>query len=76
MALKLYKSDQDSEREIHIFALVAMEFCISEHPVFLGHSRLRMLFSDRDQNLFLRLNLAPVRIDRICGSLRGYRLDF
>ena len=53
-----------------------MEFGISEHPVFLRHFGLRMLFSARDQNLFPSLNLAPVRIDKICGSLGGYRLDF
>ena len=54
-----------------------MEFCISEHPVFLRHFGLRTLFSARDQNLNIpSLNFAPIRIDKICGSLGGYRLDF
>ena len=30
----------------------------------------------RDQNLFPSLNLAPIQTNQICGSLRGYRLDF
>ena len=52
-----------------------MSICISEHPVFPCHFRLRMLFSARDQNLFPYLYLASVRTNQICGSLRGQRLD-
>ena len=53
-----------------------MSIFISEHLVFPCHFRLRMLFSAREQNLFSSLNLAPVQTNQICGSLRGYRLDF
>ena len=68
--LKLIKWRRTSPQNI------SMSICISEHPVFPCHFRLRMFFSARDQNLFPSLNLAPVQTNQICGSLRGYRLDF
>ena len=56
---------------LHLFI-----FFIASIQWFPCHFRLRAVFSARDQNLFPSLNLAPVQTNQICGSLRGYRLDF